>query len=328
MPACSNDTPIVKEVFELIVPDHFPDPDLYIPPDNPLTQEKVDLGKMLFFDPILSSDSSISCSSCHLPSLAFSDPRKVSLGVNSRPGRRQAPALINQLYNQSFFWHGSVESLERQVLAPIESPDEMNSTIKAVIERLEQHPEYPQLFEQAFGTLPTPNALTDAIASFERTLISANSPYDAYVAGDENALSESQKRGMELFFGEKAECFHCHGGFNFNSGEPSVFQNNGLYEMYKDQGRWEITGKESDRAKFKTPTLRNIAYTMPYMHDGSFSTLEQVIDHYASGGADHPNKSSLVRRFILSEEEKTDLVNFLNALSDPSFVSNSDFQMP
>ncbi len=313
----------LEEEYSINVPDHFPDPDLYIPENNPLTEGKVKLGKMLFFDSMLSRDSSISCASCHLPEHGFSDPRRFSLGVEGTIGRRQSPALINVVYGQNFFWHGSVSSLERQILSPLESELEMDNTMAEVIRRLEANPEYLQQFEEVFGEGPTPNHVTDAIASFERTLISANAPYDQYLAGDSTALSPSQVRGMNLFFGEKAECFHCHGGFNFTFEE---FLNNGLYESYQDQGRYEITGRESDIGKFKVPTLRNIAFTFPYMHDGSISTLEQVIDHYASGGANHPNKSGLVRRFILSDEEKQDLVNFLRALSDEAFISNPAFQ--
>jgi len=312
-----------QEEYIIEVPDHFPDPGFYLPEDNPMTVGKVELGKMLFFDPVLSRDSSISCASCHLPEHSFSAPKRSSFGAEGTAGRRQSPALINVLYGQSFFWHGSVSSLERQILSPLESEIEMDNTMEEVISRLAADPDYMDMFEKVFGEGPTPNHITDAIASFERTLISADSPFDRYQAGDETALNESQLRGMELFFGEKAECFHCHGGFNFTFEE---FHNNGLYEQYDDLGRWEVTGKESDKGKFKVPTLRNIEYTFPYMHDGSMNSLEEVVDHYASGGANHPQKSGLIRRFILSEQEKEDLVNFLKALSDPSFLENPAFQ--
>ena len=319
--SCKDSDNVSNNQYELVVPDHFPTPE--IPDDNPLTAEKIALGKRLFFDPILSTDSTVSCGSCHLQGNSFSDPKRFSFGVGNVQGKRQAPALINMVYGRSFFWHGGVPSLEQQVLFPIEDPTEMASSAREVMDKLMRHPEYPTLFEEAFGEVPTMKGLTDAIASFERTLITANSPYDRYLAGESDALSESQLRGMELFFGEKAECFHCHTGFNFTD---ESFQNNGLSEVYEDPGRWEITGFESDKGKFKVPTLRNIAYTSPYMHDGRFISLEQVVDHYISGGANHPNKSVLIRRFIFSDQERTDLLNFLHALSDEEFITNPAFQ--
>ena len=313
------------KIYEFDLPAHFPDPTLYIDSENIPTVAKVELGRRLFFDPILSSDGTISCASCHLPDQSFADPRPLSIGVNGKVGKRNAPALVNVMYGQSFFWHGSTPSLERQVLFPIEDSTEMNSSFPEVLAKINQHPEYPSLFREAFGTEPNPDALTDAIASFERSLVSSNAPYDRYLEGDTTALNQSQLRGMTLFFGEKAECFHCHAGFNFTD---ESFKNNGLYEAYQDPGRWEVTGSRSDLGKFKVPTLRNIEFTAPYMHDGSIGSLEEVMDHYASGGKNHPNKSVLIRRFILSEQEKEDLINFLKALSDPSFLKNPAFQNP
>ncbi|RMG23377.1 MAG: cytochrome-c peroxidase [Bacteroidetes bacterium] len=303
------------------LPVHFPS--LPVPNAKPLTKARVKLGKKLFFDPILSRDSSISCASCHLPQKAFADPRQFSLGVDGQMGKRNAPALFNLAYGLSFFRDGATPTLERQVLFPIEDPSEMHNTLPVVIERLRSHPTYPGLFQQAFGTQPTVDGLTDAIAAFERTLLSYQSPYDRFLAGDSSSLDAAQQRGMQLFFGEKAECFHCHGGFNFTD---EMFHNNGLYEQYADPGRWRITGKASDMGKFKTPSLRNIAYTAPYMHDGSLSSLEEVVEHYSSGGKAHPNKSVLIRRFILSEQEKQDLIAFLHALSDETFIHNPAFR--
>lgn len=320
--ACQDPSSIpVPDLYELEVPSHFPTPT--IPDDKTLTAEKIALGRKLFFDPILSSDSTISCGSCHKQEKAFADDGQLSRGVENRPGTRNAPALINAVYGRSFFWDGSSPTLERQVLFPIESEVEMNSNMADVIAKLRNHVAYPGLFQAAFGDIPTADGLTDAIAAFERTLISVNAPFDQFRQGDSLAMSAAQYRGMELFFGEKAECFHCHGGFNFTDED---FHSNGLDAEPEDPGRWRLTGLESDRGLFKTPTLRNIELTAPYMHDGRFETLEAVIDHYASGGAAHLNKSPLIRQFILSDGEKEDLIQFLKALSDPVFLTNPDFQ--
>lgn len=320
--ACQDLSSIpVPDLYELKVPSHFPTPT--IPDDKTLTAEKIALGRKLFFDPILSSDSTISCGSCHKQEKAFADDGQLSRGVENRPGTRNAPALINAVYGRSFFWDGSSPTLERQVLFPIESEVEMNSNMADVIAKLRKHVAYPGLFQAAFGEGPTTDGLTDAIAAFERTLISVNASFDQFRQGDSSAMSLSQYRGMELFFGEKAECFHCHGGFNFTDED---FHSNGLDVEPEDPGRWRLTGDESDRGLFKTPTLRNIEFTAPYMHDGRFETLESVIDHYASGGAAHLNKSPLIRQFVLSDGEKEDLIQFLKALSDPDFLANPDFQ--
>ncbi len=307
--------------LSLELPDHFPQNlSPYLSDENPLTQAKVNLGRKLFFDPSLSIDSTVSCASCHKPELAFTDGRSKSMGVDGRVGLRNAPTLANVLFGQSFFWHGSSPTLERQVIFPLEDEAEMANSFPEIISRLEADPEYVEMFEQAFGESPMPDNLTDAIASFERILLSYQSPYDKFLGGDSLALTTSQLRGLTLFNGEKAECFHCHNpAFLFTD---ESFKNNGLYEVYSDPGRWEVSGREEDRGKFKVPTLRNIALTAPYMHDGSLSTLEEVIDHYASGGKNHPNKAPEIRRFILSETEKEDLINFLESLTDPEFVNN------
>ena len=325
---CQGDIelPKVEDPQALLeLPDHFPN-DLtpYLPEDNVLTRPKIDLGKMLFFDPNLSLDSTVSCATCHKPELAFTDGLQRSVGVGGRLGLRNAPSLANVLFGQSFFWHGSSPNLERQVIFPIEDEAEMDNTFPEIIRRLEGDEAYVEFFEEAFGEGPNPNNITDAIAAFERTLLSYQSPYDKYLEGDTSALSLSQKRGLILFNGEKAECFHCHNpAFLFTD---ESFKNNGLYEVYPDPGRWELTGREEDKGKFKVPTLRNIALTAPYMHDGSIATLEEVIDHYSSGGANHPNKAPEIRRFILNDQEKQDLIQFLEALTDPAFINNPSFR--
>ena len=322
---CTKDKPLITPnmtEYSLSVPMGFPEPE--IPADNALTVNRVALGKKLFFDPILSKDSTVSCGSCHLPAKAFADPKQFSLGVDDSLSTRNAPPVFNLVYAHSFFWDGGVPTLELQSIAPIQNPLEMHLSLNEAVQRLKEHPQYPTLFKQAYQSEPNLYAMTRAIASFERTLISGNSPYDQYQnQGNNSALNDSQKRGKDIFFGEKAECFHCHTGFNFTD---ETFQNNGIYETYKDQGRYRITNQVNDIGKFKVPTLRNIALTAPYMHDGSFASLSEVIDHYASGGKNHPNKSNLIRQFDLSAQEKEDLIHFLESLTDQSFINNSAHQ--
>ncbi len=324
---CGDDNDPVNQgltIVELTVPDHFPEP--AIPADNPLTEEKIELGRMLFFDPILSRDSTISCSSCHLPGHSFADPRRFSRGVENAEGSRNAPALVNLVYGRSFFWDGANPSLEEQAIHPIVSDIEMDGDPATIINRLKSHSVYPQKFEEVFQEEPSTKTIVNAIASFERILLSTDSPYDRYLQGDSSALSSAQKRGMSLFFNhQRGECFHCHTGPNFTD---DSFHNNGLYEEYTDPGRMEVTGRENDEGKFKVPTLRNIEYTAPYMHDGSMNTLKEVVDHYASGGNGHRNQSVLLRNIDFSEEEKADLIEFLKALSDENFIQNEDFHRP
>jgi cytochrome c peroxidase len=305
--------------YTLETPAHFPP---MIPfPDNALTAERVALGKRLFYDPLLSANYKVSCGTCHLPEKAMTDGLPLSTGIEGRKAARNSMPIFNLAYQNSFFWDGGIPTLERQVLGPIENPNEMGNRIDTVIARLKRHPEYPALFDKAYGEGVTVSALTRAIAAFERTLISGNSAYDRYITGkDTNALLPQQKLGMKIFFGEKAECFHCHTGVLFTD---LTFQNNGLYDEYRDQGRYLITARERDKGKFRVPSLRNIALTAPYMHDGSLKTLDEVIDHYRSGGKNHPNKSPQIRKIRLSEEEKQYLISFLEALTDTGFVAKA-----
>jgi cytochrome c peroxidase len=310
--------------YDMKIPAGFPRP--LIPEDNKLTKERVQLGKMLFFDPILSSDQKISCSSCHAPANSFSDSRQFSLGVNDSAGDRNSMPLVNLAWSNSFMWDGGVPSLELQIMNPLTNHKEMNMEIPAALERLSAHPVYPKLFKKAYGLKPDAASLFKAIASFERTLISSGSKYDRFYYGkDRSVYNESEYRGYLLFNSEKAHCASCHSGFNFTN---NTFQNNGLYKEYKDQGRYRITFDESDKGKFKVPTLRNVALTRPYMHDGSLNTLEEVLDHYNNGGKDHPNQSMHVHRHPderLSDEEKKDIINFLGTLTDESFINNPEF---
>ncbi len=301
-----------NEVLTLDVPKGFPYPD--IPADNQPTQNRIDLGKMLFFDPILSRDSTISCGSCHHTALYFTDGLAHSMGIDSQLTPRNAPSIINVAYQPYMFWDGGVPTIEQQVLAPISNPLEMDFDVNAVVARLNNHPAYPALFEKAYGQPPSVFTLTRAIANYERSLFSGTSQFDEFQYYNKtDALSPSALNGKSIFFGESGECFHCHNEFNFTD---NSFKNNGLYLNYADSGRARITLLSGDVGKFKVPSLRNIAMTAPYMHDGSIATLEEVVEHYNSGGKPHPNKSGLIKPLNLTIQEREDLVNFLKALTD------------
>ncbi|MBO9701862.1 MAG: c-type cytochrome [Sporocytophaga sp.] len=298
-------------VITLQLPKGFLYPD--IPPDNLPTQNRIELGKLLFFDPILSRDSTISCGTCHLPDKLFADKLPKSIGIEGRIGERNAPSLLNVAYQPSLFWDGGNPTLEQQVLAPIDNHNEMDFDVNKVVERLKKHAQYPLLFQKAYNQEPSVYALTRAIACFERTLYGGSSAYDEYSDKKPNALTPSQINGMNLFFGEEGECFHCHTGFTFTD---NSFRNNGLYQVYADSGRARITQNPSDIGKFKVPSLRNVEKTSPYMHDGSMATLEEVIDHYSKGGHKHPNKSPIIQPLNLTDQQKDDLISFLKALTD------------
>jgi cytochrome c peroxidase len=282
--------------------------------DNQFTKNRIDLGKKLFFDPILSRDGTISCASCHEENRFFTDNLPISIGIEGRMGIRNSPSLINVAYQPNMFWDGGNPTLEQQILAPIVSHFEMDFDVNKVVDRLKKHTEYSALFQKAYNQAPSVFSLTRAIACYERTLIGGTSRYDKYIQKiDTLALNRSEKNGMSIFFGENGECFHCHQGFNFTD---YSFRNNGLYITYPDSGRARITELPQDVGKFKVPSLRNIEKTAPYMHDGSLNTLEEVINHYESGGAKHPNKSPIIQPLKLSKQEKIDLVNFLKSLTD------------
>jgi len=310
--------------YELNLPKGVPPP--LIPADNELSQERVALGKMLFFDNILSSDKSISCASCHSQQNSFGDSRTLSLGVNNAIGDRNAMPLINLAWSNSFFWDGGVPTLELQVLKPLTNHTEMNMDIEEAVNRLKKNKTYSKLFMKAYGSEPDASTMVKAIACFERTLISFDSKYDRWRRNNGSGFEDSEIRGFYLFVGGKTHCTSCHSGINFTN---NSFQNNGLTELYADEGRFKITNDQNDVGKFKVPTLRNIALTAPYMHDGSLKTLEEIVEHYNSGGKLHPNKSPHVHNNDsppLTEVEKTDLINFLKTLTDESFVNNSEFK--
>jgi len=299
----------------------FPEPTA--PEGNEFTKARWDLGKKLFFEKGLSVDNSVSCASCHRPELAFSDDKALSLGVENRAGTRNSPTLANLAYHPYFTREGGVPTLEMQILVPIQEHNEFDFNILLIANRLSQDSVYVQMAQEAYDREPDAFVITRALACFERSLLSGYSLYDQFVNHNKAAaLTTAQIRGMNLFFSDRTNCATCHSDFNFTN---YAFENNGLYEDYEDEGRFKLTGEEVDRALFKVPTLRNIALTAPYMHDGSFGTLEAIIDHYNSGGKNHPHKSELIQPLSLSESEKNDLKKFLISLTDEHFVNNPLF---
>jgi cytochrome c peroxidase len=303
------------------VPNGFPE--IQFPEDNSFTKERWELGKKLFFDPILSVDSTKSCNSCHKQEFAFADNVAVSNGVKNRPGTRNSPSLANVAYHPYYTREGGVPTLEMQVLVPIQEHNEFAFNILLAQERLQRIPDYVELSKKAYDREPDYFVITRALATFERSLISGYSAYDEYKFGqNENALSRKEKAGMELFFSERVGCMNCHSGINFTN---YAFENNGLYKEYADEGRRRLTGKEEDYGLFKVPSLRNVEFTAPYMHDGSIETLEEVIEHYNGGGEDFVNKSEFVKPLSLTQKEKDQLLTFLNALSDYNFIKQKAF---
>jgi cytochrome c peroxidase len=304
-----------KRPYHLELPVHFPD--ITVPEDNQITHTRVALGAKLFFDPILSLDSSLACTSCHLPDLAFTDGKAISLGIEGRPGKRNAPSLLNVAYLDKVNKDGGVKTLDLQALVPIEDENEMGISILKLSERLNLMPQYVSMAEQAYGRKPDAFVVTRALASFLRTLYSGNSPYDRWLNGDSLALTKTQQEGLALFESKKLNCTACHGGFNFTN---NTFENNGLYGEYEDIGRALITMDSSDTGKFRVPSLRNVAITAPYMHDGSLTDLTSVIDHYMSIQTEsRPLKSPLLYPFHLNAQEKEALISFLEALTDDNY---------
>lgn len=308
--------------YKLDIPEGFPIPNF--PEGNELTQERVDLGRRLFYDPVLSVDSTISCASCHNQALAFADNRPVTPGVEGRLGNRNAPTLTNVAYNPTMLFDAFLTSLEMQILVPIQEHAELNHNIVDIAKILEKDSGYIAMSLAAYNRTPDPFVITRALSAFERTLISGNSKYDQQVYQQKNVMTPSEKRGMNLFFNE-LHCAKCHSGFNFTNFQAL---NNGLNVDYEDPGRERTTHLAEDLATFKVPTLRNIALTAPYMHDGSLASLEEVIEHYESGGKPHLNKSPLIVPFKLSSRQKRDLIRFLNCLTDYDFIANPNFANP
>ncbi|NUO02626.1 MAG: hypothetical protein HUU01_18625, partial [Saprospiraceae bacterium] len=313
-----------------------------LPADNLLTVAGVQLGRMLFYEPLLSKDGSQSCADCHKQEDGFSDIRRFSIGVEQLPGKRQAMPVMNLAWHQNgFFWDGRALKVRDQSLKPIQDPLEMNETLPNAIAKLSGQKKYTDQFIRAFGDATvTAERMSLAMEQFMLTMVSYNSKYDQYLRGAAT-LTPAEERGRELFFSEfdpfgsekGGECFHCHGGHNFTNDE---FMNNGLDTdaSMTDEGRQKVSGNPADRGKFKTPSLRNIVLTPPYMHDGRFATLEEVLDHYNTGV-----KNSSTVEFILQYNlqpgglqltamEKADLIAFLGTLTDVEFLTNPAYQSP
>lgn len=285
-----------------------------LPPGSRADQEAVDLGRLLFFDPVLSRDSTLACVSCHQPERAFSDSLEVSVGVFGRRGTRNVPAIVNRGWGRAFFWDGRIETLEEQVLQPILAPMEMDLTIEEAVDRLAAAPAYRMRFRGTFGADPGRKGLATALAAYVRSIRAGDSPFDRAMDGDETALSELERRGLELFQGE-ARCARCHTGALLTD---EAFHNTGLAwrdGAPADSGRALVTGRPDDVGAFKTPTLREVERTAPYMHDGSLATLVEVVDFYDRGGHPNPHLDPLVRELHLDDEEKRALVAFLRALT-------------
>ncbi|MFY7672221.1 cytochrome-c peroxidase [Tenacibaculum sp. MEBiC06402] len=324
--------------IDLEIPQLFQDKLLapLIPNNNPQTQEGIDLGKKLFFDPILSSDESISCASCHNPQKSFADNLQFSKGVNDAIGTRNSMPLFNLAWNfdDKFAWDGKELSLERQAFEPVTNHVEMNNDWEQIAVKLINHAEYPELFKKAFGNIPIDsNLVVKAIAQFERTLISGNSKFDKFLR-NEVSLTPEEQNGFDIFMDEnRGDCFHCHGSNNNPLWTDNKFHNNGLDATFTDLGLGAVTGDASDNGKFKTPSLRNLEFTAPYMHDGRFATLEEVINHYSEGLKNSPTISPLMKKVSqggvqLSPQDKSDLKVFLLTLTDSDFINNPAFQLP
>lgn len=283
------------------------------------------MGRMLFYEPLLSLDSTISCGSCHHVANAMADTGALSAGIYGQIGFRNTPSLTNVAYVNPMLRDGGTPTLETQVLVPLADPLEMAHNIVDAGNRLKLVPEYVELSQKAYGRDPDYYVITRALAAFERTFISGNSKYDRVVYMGIESFTISEQNGMNIFFSDSANCSKCHGGFNFSD---NSFQNNGLYLNYADSGRARITWLPEDNGKFKVPTLRNVEVTAPYMHNGSVTTLEDVVEHYANGGQPHANKSVLIAGFTLTAAEKQDLVNFLKTLTDNSFINNTEITEP
>lgn len=290
-------------------------PPLLVPVGNPITPEKVELGKMLYFDKRVSKDGTISCATCHNPKEGWTERKATSLGIHQQKGGRNSPTVINAAYAAAQFWDGRAATLEDQATGPVENPIEMGNKMEAVVADLSKIPEYQERFKKVFGTGVTKEGFAQAIAAFERTVLSGNSPYDRYKSGDEKALTEAQRRGLDLF--EGTGCADCHRPPLFSSYE---YHNAGvgMSQEKPDEGRKVVTGKDSDLGRFRVPSLRDVANTGPYLHDGSAATLEEAVALMAAGGKDNPNLSKElkdVRDAQLTEQDKKDLVEFLKSLS-------------
>jgi len=311
---------------ELQLPQHFPAPFQKLS-DNPITEEGFILGRTLFYDPILSRDNTISCGSCHIQASAFTHHgHDISHGIDDKLGTRNAPAVQNMLWQKNFFWDGGVHNIELISINPIENPVEMDLAFDSAIARLQNHAHYPMLFKNAFGDEKVTGIATlNALGQFMRMLVSANSKYDRFILGKE-IFTETEKEGLEIF---RAKCNACHAEPLFTN---NTFSNNGVYKKFPfDKGRYTISQLPEDEGKFKVPSLRNISYTAPYMHNGQFTSLDAVLDHYTNGISQHPTLDTLLVQdgtygITISEYEKIKLKAFLETLNDEHFIQNTLFK--
>ena len=303
-------------------------PPVPIPADNPATADTVALGRRLYYDPILSVDNTVACATCHHPDFGFTDGKQFSEGVGGQKGGRNAPTVFNAAYHTTQFWDGRAPSLEKQAEGPVENPVEMAHTLEGVEKKLTADASYRAAFEKAFGPGPiTYEKVEKAIASFERTVVSGNSPFDRYFyGGDKSALSKAARRGLEVFRDpKKGNCAECHTigekhalftDNEFHNIGVGVTLGPGAKPKLTDLGRYDVTKNEADRGAFKTSSLRNIAQTAPYMHDGSLKTLKEVVDLYVGGGNSNPHLDKEIRELdFLSGRERADLVAFLESLT-------------
>ena len=328
---CTKETPLSPS-YQIEIPYGFSP--VASPVDNPLTTNGIALGKQLFFDPVLSADSTISCATCHQPEKAFADSLPIAIGINGKKGKRNSMSLMNSAYlHRGLFWDGRVNTLEEQALIPVITSEEMGSDWTIIESRLRKHSNYPDLFYSVFKISDTSQItrflVAKVLAQFQRTLVKGTAKYDLEELGFVE-FTPSERRGRDIFFDEegdlpKGECAHCHLPPLFTN---QTYMNNGLDEVlslkdFQDRGRGAVTGHIYDNGRFRVPGLRNVALTAPYMHDGRFTTLEEVVTHYNSGGQYSKNKDPKVINLHLSAQHQADLVNFLKTLTDTTFVKNS-----
>ena len=297
-------------------------PDVIYPDDNKFTVDRFELGKRLFYDTRLSADHKVSCATCHQQNLAFADNQKTTSGAFGRPGVRNAPSLSNISLHPYYTREGGVPTLEMQILVPIQEHNEFGTNIIDLANELSMDSTYSILSKKAYNREFDAYVLTRALANFERTLISKESKFDRFYYNDNPCFSEEERLGLELFYSDRTGCSNCHSGFNFTNYQ---IENNGLYLNYADSGRYRLTLNHSDIGKFKVPSLRNVALTAPYMHDGSLSTLSDVIDHYSDNIQSHFNNN--LQPLKLNNNEKAALVAFLKTLTDEKFINNENFKL-
>jgi cytochrome c peroxidase len=325
--SCGPQQAVEEKEFEFELPLGLDASAIYVPDYNPMTYAKVSLGKQLYYDPRLSMDGTVACATCHNPRFGFSDGKPVSTGVEGKTGTRNSPTIINRLFSKEQFWDGRAADLEEQAKGPIENPVEMAFTHESTVERVRGIEGYQDQFRACFGTEEINiDHIAMAIAAFERTVMSGNSPYDRFNAGDTEAISTAAERGLAIF-ASKGNCLQCHSGFNFTD-EKYHNIGVGMDKAEPDLGRFEVTGEDADRGAFRTPTLRDIALTAPYFHDGSAETLEEVMEYYNSGGIKNPQLSTHMKPLRLTATEQSDLIEFMKTLTGEISLATAAPDLP